>query len=182
VQPEESVQAIELNLLCDHRVSEARAAHCFDVTGRPGTGDELRRALVDYHRDWVCRQPAESCLCRPRTGHNFVQKSRLPKDLTLVNVLNVSARVNSLRPPPVLEPRLEAELKRPVDPLAAADEIEAFLTGLFEVVNSHRDERTVRVARWREFARSIERTSASTWNAAAGAWRPARGGIAMARP
>jgi len=44
---------------------------------------------VDYHRDWVCRQSAESCLCRPRNGHNFVQKSRLPKDLTLVNVLNV---------------------------------------------------------------------------------------------
>jgi hypothetical protein len=171
LRPEESVQAIGLNLLCDHRVSEARAAHFFDATGRPGTVDELRKALLDYHWDWVCQQPAESYLSRPRNGHNFVQKSRLPKDLTLVNVLNVSAWVNTLRTLPVLGPRLETGFRRLADPLATADEIEAFLTGLFEAINLHRDERPVWVARWKEFERSVEHASTSTWNTAVGVWR-----------
>jgi hypothetical protein len=55
--PEDSLQAIGWNLLADHRVSEERAEHFFDVTGKPSTVEELARASVDYHRDWVCQRP-----------------------------------------------------------------------------------------------------------------------------
>lgn len=167
---EPSLEAIGWNLLADHRVSEERGAHFFDVTGKPSTIDELKKAIVDYHKDWVCQSPEETYLSRSRNGKNFVPKSSLPKGTELANVLNVSGWVYRLRAKdPALGSRLESLLRNLAGPSPPADGIEAFLTELFAAINSRRDGRPMWAARWREFVKSIDDGTCRTWNEAVGA-------------
>jgi hypothetical protein len=172
LHPEESLRAVGLNLLCDHRVGEDRAEHFYEVTGRPSTVDELKRALVRYHTEWVCAQPDESYLSTLRNGHNFILNSRLPKDLMLTNVLNVSSWVSRVKNiAPLMGVRLEQGIKRLADPSIGIDETELFLDDLFKAIERYRDERPIWVARWQEFEKAIETGRTLTWNNAVGVWR-----------
>jgi hypothetical protein len=170
-ESEESLRAIGWNLLCDHRVSESRAAHFYEETGQPDTVDKLKKAMVDYHKEWVCTKPHDTYLSRRLNGHNFVSMSKLPKDLELANVLNVSSWLTKLRAKlPSLSQQLEGELRSLEQPETAITQIETFLDTLFAAINANRDGRPTWVARWKDFERSIERASVGTWNAAVGAW------------
>lgn len=170
--PEPSLQAIGWNLLADHRVSEERAEHFFVVTGEPSTVANLKRALDDYHRDWVCRRPDETYLSQSRNGRNFVRKSSLPKGTELANALNVSGWVYRLRTKdPRIGIKLESRLKDLAGPSPPADAVEAFLMELFAAINSRRDGRPMWAARWKELVKSIDDGSCRTWNEAVGAWR-----------
>src|SRR5258708_1735607 len=139
--PEPSVRAIGWNILSDHRVTDTRAEHFFEVSDRPATANQLKRALVDYFRDWVCLHPQETYLSEIRNQTNFVHQDVMTPDTLLVHVLNVDAWVNYLtvESPASLAlrnslPRLN---QRPFD-ARLRDE---FIRELLRQINIYRDQR-----------------------------------------
>ena len=169
--PEQSIRAIGWNLLRDHRVSDARAEHFLEVTRQPTTASDLKRALGDYHYNWVCRQPAETYLSRARNSLNFVADGDLSMNMPLATVINVSGWIAQLRDTVRDGPRLEQIFDEVAVVGTPTRRIADFLSALFAVVNVARDQRPVWAARLSRFRRAIDRARPATWNAAVGVWR-----------
>jgi hypothetical protein len=167
---EPSLRALGWNLRVDHRVSEKRGEHFFLATGQPSNSSAVVRALVDYHREWVCAKPRESYLSPALNGQNVDREPR-SGGLFLAHVLNVSAWVRRLRE----VTRLGGELEfahRELDRLALSGaDLDYFVSRLLEGINGYRDQRPIWVARWTYFAKMIDVVHGATWNAAVGMWR-----------
>jgi hypothetical protein len=166
---EESLQVLGLNLLADLRLSEQRAQHFLEVTGNPGA-DRIGNAIVKYHDDWVSESPTETYLSRTRNGKNFVARSRLPKDISLVTVLNISGWARRLRIDSEFS-GLEPRVALLGDPSATGNQKMEFLDELFRAIQLRRDQRPIWVARWKDFEKSIEVSRPNTWNTSVGVWR-----------
>jgi len=169
---EPSRRAVGWNLLSDERISSARIEHFLRVVGLPRSADELARALVDYHRLWVCPQPYETYLSDERNGHNLVP---VVAGRTLGTVLNVSAVVERIRTRRGVGVRIERDFAKltalPIPPPQAA--IQYFLDQLFYTMSSLSESRPVWVAEWDALEPAIEPGDASSWNRAVGVWRRA---------
>jgi hypothetical protein len=166
-----STRAIGWNLRCDHRISHQRAEHFLTTSSHPGSPRELMRAMVDYFRDWVCRDPDQTYLSPVLNARNLLAKSKVPADLELAHVLNVTSWVDRLSSVPKLGDRLRMALATLDVATSPPDEIGRFLEDLFHGINAYRDRRPVWVAAWPEFERLIDLAVPETWNAVVGVWR-----------
>jgi hypothetical protein len=163
---EPSLRAIGWNLFCDHRVSEARAAHFYEYTGRPASPAALERALIQYYDECVCKRSAETYYSHELNLHNFVPRSTLRRDLSLVHVMNVSRWVRDLS-----DDSLNEGMKDLTDPknISTPDQIRDFLGKLFLAINSKRDERPIWVGRWKAFEKHLT-PEADLWTSAVGVY------------
>lgn len=165
------MQVLGWNLSCENRISAERLEHFFEVTGQPSTATALQRAVIDYHRDWVCERPHESYLSRTRNSGNFVVSRRLPRDLMLVTVMNVSAWVQRLRTLPAVGVRLERGLTAVSNGEADGDELEEFLARLLSAINDQQAGRPTWVVRSDAFDEAIAGRPPAAWSQAVGVWR-----------
>jgi len=94
--PLEGNRAVAHNLIHDHRVSEERASHFFDlVSQEPVDGARLQVALEDYLKDRVRPDPTGTFLDRGKNGDNFITED--PDDNSLAHVLDLSGLTTVLR-------------------------------------------------------------------------------------
>jgi hypothetical protein len=168
---EASVRAIGWNLLSEERISDDRLEHFATVTRALRSDEELQRALVDYHRDWVCQRPSETYSSTARNRLNFVDLDKVPEALELVTVINVSSWVERLQ----ARRRTGLQLERLLGHLNAgsheAEVIVELLGGVFDGIKASSSARPVWVANAQQFWDSIDRAVPATWSTSLGVWR-----------
>lgn len=184
---EEKARAIGLNLIHDHRISEARARHFTNLMKSAGAGtNELMQALDRYRREWIARLPDATFQHddnSPNCVFDLAPETGLRSDLELVHVCNITQKLLKITDPAVrrsfpslglggrypeseavVNDRLRTNLQGPE---RQASFVAAFLA-FSEMASANNPWHPIWAASWDEFDRVANRSRPETWLEAVG--------------